>query len=112
MYLRRIRKPGYLNDNCWFCDGAAKMTRSHVLLHCKNPKLTAARKGGERGRLIVRVCFSLLSFLLYGGTPAPETCAHAPVEIGGTGLLTNFFVFALLWHISLRDDALFTARSK
>ena len=43
MYLRRIRKPGYPDDKCWFCDGGVKMTRSHVLLYCKNPKLMAAR---------------------------------------------------------------------
>jgi hypothetical protein len=134
-YLKRIRKPGYPDDKCWFCDRPAKMTRSHVLLHCKNPKLTAARAeawegkrpGGvrvllanprwerrfvrflelsgvgrvmkdgtdeesayaarmdewvawetrrERGGLNCLARFSLLLLLLYGGTPAPETCAQ------------------------------------
>jgi hypothetical protein len=50
VYLKRIRKPGYLSDKCWFCDGPAKMTRSHVLLHCKNPKLVAARLEAWEGK--------------------------------------------------------------
>ena len=50
MYLRGIRKPGYPDDKCWFCNGAAKMTQSHVLLHCKNPKLMAARLEPREGK--------------------------------------------------------------
>ena len=71
VYLRGIRKPGYPNDTCWFCQSLdqisrpAKMMRSHVLLHCKNPKLTAARleawegknPGGVRVLLAVVRCF-------------------------------------------------------
>ena len=33
--LHRIRK--YADDKCWFCQDSVKMTRSHVLLHCRNP---------------------------------------------------------------------------
>ena len=43
LYSKRTRKQGYPNDNCWDCNSAAQMTRSQVLLHCKNPKLTVAR---------------------------------------------------------------------
>ena len=50
VYLKRIRKPGYSDDKCWFCNGAAVMTRSHVLLRCRNPKLTAARSEAWEGR--------------------------------------------------------------
>ena len=50
VYLHRIRKPGYPDGNCWFCDGAAKMTRSHVLLHCKNPKPRTARLEAWEGK--------------------------------------------------------------
>jgi len=32
VYLKRIRKGS--DDECWFCKRSAKMTRSHVLLHC------------------------------------------------------------------------------
>jgi hypothetical protein len=31
VYPKRIRKMA--DDRCWFCQGPAKMTRSHVLLH-------------------------------------------------------------------------------
>jgi len=41
VYLHRIRKRA--DDKCWFCQDSVKMTRSHVLLHCWNPKLVAAR---------------------------------------------------------------------
>jgi len=40
VYLHRIRKRA--DDKCWFCQVSAKMTRSHVLLHCRNLKLVAA----------------------------------------------------------------------
>ena len=50
VYLKRIRKPGHPDDKCWFCNGTARMTRSHVLLHCKNPKLTAARLEAWEGK--------------------------------------------------------------
>ena len=50
MYPNRIRKPGYSDNKCWFCNDAAKMTRSHVLLHCKNPKLVAARAEAWEGK--------------------------------------------------------------
>ena len=47
-YLHRIRKRD--DDSCWFCKGSAKMTRSHVLLHCKDPKLVAARSEAWEGK--------------------------------------------------------------
>jgi hypothetical protein len=31
------------DDKCWFCQGLARMTRSHVLLHCPNERLWTAR---------------------------------------------------------------------
>ena len=50
VYLKRIRKPGYLTDECWFCNTSAKMSRSHTLLHCKNPKLATARREAWEGK--------------------------------------------------------------
>ena len=50
VYLNRIRTPGHPEDECWFCNGPAKMTRSHVQLHCRNPKRSAARLGAWEGR--------------------------------------------------------------
>jgi hypothetical protein len=41
VYLKRIRKMA--EDKCWFCQNSARMTRSHVLLHCPSAKLRAAR---------------------------------------------------------------------
>jgi hypothetical protein len=41
--LKRIRKREV--DHCWFCHKKSqKMTRSHVLLHCTNENLVAARQ--------------------------------------------------------------------
>jgi len=40
-YLHRIKR--HPNNHCWFCFSHSKMTRSHVLLHCPNPRLEAAR---------------------------------------------------------------------
>jgi hypothetical protein len=37
VYLKRIRK--MVDDKCWLCQGSARMTRSHVLLHCPNERL-------------------------------------------------------------------------
>jgi len=34
----------------WFCRGQARMTRSHVLLHCPNAKLRAAREETWEGK--------------------------------------------------------------
>ena len=50
VYLKRIRKTGYLTDQCWFCNTSTRMSRSHVLLHCKNPKLVAARREAWEGK--------------------------------------------------------------
>jgi hypothetical protein len=41
VYLKRICKMA--EDKRWFCQTSARMTRSHVLLHCPNAKLRAAR---------------------------------------------------------------------
>jgi len=49
VYLKRIRKRA--DDNCWFCQGPAKMTRSHVLiLHCPSEKLQSARMEAWEGK--------------------------------------------------------------
>jgi hypothetical protein len=48
VYLKRIWKRA--DDWCWFCSGSAKMTRSHALLHCPNPKLRAARVEAWEGK--------------------------------------------------------------
>jgi hypothetical protein len=48
VYLKMIRKR--TDDKCWFCQGAAKMNRSHVLLHCRNPRLVAARTEAWEGK--------------------------------------------------------------
>jgi hypothetical protein len=48
VYLKRIRKMA--DDKCWFCRRPAKMTRSHVLLHCPNEKLRAARMEAWEGK--------------------------------------------------------------
>jgi hypothetical protein len=48
VYLKRIRK--MVDDKCWFCQGPAKMTRSHVLLHCPNERLRAARAEAWEGK--------------------------------------------------------------
>jgi hypothetical protein len=37
-------------DKCWFCQGSACMTHSHVLLHCQNAKLRAARAEAWEGK--------------------------------------------------------------
>jgi hypothetical protein len=42
-------------DKCWFCQGPASMTRSHVLLHCPNAKLQAARSEAWEGKSPGRV---------------------------------------------------------
>jgi hypothetical protein len=42
VYLRRIRKRA--DDRCWYCTADRKMTRSHVLLHCSNGRIVAARQ--------------------------------------------------------------------
>jgi hypothetical protein len=31
------------DNKCWFYQDSVKMTRSHILLHCRNTKLVAAR---------------------------------------------------------------------
>jgi len=37
-YLKRIK-----DDKCWFCRGTARMSRSHMLLHCPDASLASAR---------------------------------------------------------------------
>jgi hypothetical protein len=48
VYLKRIRKMA--DDKCWFCQSSARMTRSHVLLHCSNAKLQTARTEAWEGK--------------------------------------------------------------
>jgi len=48
VYLHRIRKRA--DDKCWFCQDSVKITQSHVLLHCRNPKLVAARLEAWEGK--------------------------------------------------------------
>jgi hypothetical protein len=48
VYLKRIHKRA--DDKCWFCQGPARMTRSHVLLHCSAEKLWAASSNRGVGR--------------------------------------------------------------
>jgi hypothetical protein len=53
VYLKRIRK--WADD----CQGRARMTRSHVLLHCPNDKLGAARMEAWEGKDPGGVCVLL-----------------------------------------------------
>jgi hypothetical protein len=48
VYFKRIRKR--TEDKCWFCEGKARMTRSHALLHCPNATQAAARVEAWEGR--------------------------------------------------------------
>jgi hypothetical protein len=48
VYLKRIRKMA--DDKCWFCQSSARMTRSHILLHCPNAKLQGARMEAWEGK--------------------------------------------------------------
>jgi hypothetical protein len=52
VYLKRIRKRD--DDKCWFCKDhdrvTHKMTRPHVLLNCRNPRLVTARAEAWEGR--------------------------------------------------------------
>jgi hypothetical protein len=48
VYLRRTKKRK--DDRCWFCEGGARMTRSHALLHCPNATLAAAGVEAWEGR--------------------------------------------------------------
>jgi hypothetical protein len=48
IYMTRIRRR--FDGKCWFCNGTAKMTRSHVLFHCPNARLRAARAEAWEGK--------------------------------------------------------------
>jgi len=37
-------------SDCWFCQGVARMSRSHVLLYCPNASLAAARMEAWEGK--------------------------------------------------------------
>jgi hypothetical protein len=60
VYLKRIRKRE--SDQCWLCEGLDRtphrMSRAHVLLNCRNPRVVAARTEawGERVREISGDC--------------------------------------------------------
>jgi hypothetical protein len=51
MYLKRIWKRK--SDRCWLCEGTDRtphrMSRSHVLLNCRNPRVAAARAEAREG---------------------------------------------------------------
>jgi hypothetical protein len=38
------------DDKCWFCQSPARMTRSHIVLHCPQTKLRAARVEAWEGK--------------------------------------------------------------
>jgi hypothetical protein len=46
--LKRIKKRR--DDKCWFCRGWNRMARSHVLLHCSNVRIRAAREEAWEGK--------------------------------------------------------------
>jgi ribonuclease HI len=52
VYLKRIRKRE--TDHCWLCDGIGqnqhRMSRAHVLMNCRNPKVMAARAEAWEGK--------------------------------------------------------------
>jgi len=48
MCPKRIRK-GH-DNRCWLCNGTARMSRSHVLLHCLNERLRSARVEAWEGK--------------------------------------------------------------
>ena len=68
------------------------------------------------GRLICNAVtcseFASFSFSFCAGVLLPLRIAHSAPWKSEDWDLTSFFVFALLRYISLRDDALFYARSK
>jgi hypothetical protein len=72
--LKRIKKRQ--DDKCWFCRGRNRMTRSHVLLHCPNAKIRAAREEAWEGK----DPGALGSFCrTHGGKEAPQI----PRALGG-----------------------------
>jgi hypothetical protein len=52
VYLKRIRKRD--SDRCWLCEGLNgvqhRMSRAHVLLNCRNPRLASARTQAWEGK--------------------------------------------------------------
>jgi hypothetical protein len=52
VYIKRIRKRE--TDHCWLCDGIGqnrhRMSRVHVLMNCRNPKVMAARAEAWEGK--------------------------------------------------------------
>jgi hypothetical protein len=48
VYLKGIKR--HREDRCWFCRDQHRMTRSHVLLHCHNDKIRAAREKAWEGK--------------------------------------------------------------
>jgi len=51
-YLKRIKIRQ--DDKCRFCHGTARMSRSHVLLHCPHFAAARRRRGREESRRSVR----------------------------------------------------------
>jgi hypothetical protein len=52
VYLKRIRKRE--SDRCWLCEGVDRtphrMSRAHVLLNCRNPRVVTARTEAWEGK--------------------------------------------------------------
>jgi hypothetical protein len=52
VYLKRIRKRD--TDSCWLCEGRDhgqhRMSRAHVLLNCRKPRVAAARAEAWEGK--------------------------------------------------------------
>jgi hypothetical protein len=52
VYLKRIRKRDM--DHCWLCDGMDRdrhrISRAHVLMNCRNPRVAAARTEAWEGK--------------------------------------------------------------
>jgi len=72
--LEAIRKRR--DDKCWFCHSHRRMTRSYVLLHCDNTRLSEA---GEHGRPLLREPPVLLT------NPKWECCLLRFPEGSGVG---------------------------
>ena len=76
MYLKRIKKR--TDDKCWFCNGPARMRKSHLLLHCPNANLAVARTEAWEGcdPRSIRVLLN---------NPRCERHFHKFLELSGVG---------------------------
>jgi len=53
--FKRIRKRR--DDKCWVCRGQARMTRSHVLLHCSAAKLRQPERRRGKAKILVALSY-------------------------------------------------------